>query len=148
MKKFLLTFFMICTSFSLLACTGMTTEETSSTQNDEAYDYDDFIHLQVATFEDQLYYLDGTYYIYYYSERCPGCNAIKQDVLSKIASLKQDTVLLFDVSFNYYRGIDIEDSFNLEYTPSIVKVYDNEHVATYDNYGNSGLVLSIFDELR
>jgi hypothetical protein len=139
---------MVLFGFSLLACTDTSTEPSSETLTGESYDYDDFLHLQVNRFEDQLYYLDGTYYIYYYSERCPGCNNIKQDVLSKIASLKTDTVLLFDVSYNYARGIDIEPSFNLEYTPSIVRVYDNEHVATYDNYGNAGLVLSIFDELE
>lgn len=148
MKKNLLVILMVLFFFSLVSCVDTSTEVSSQTLTDESYDYDEFLHLQVNRFEDQLYYMDGTYYIYYYSERCPGCNNIKQDVLSKIASLQIDTVLLFDVAYNYARGIGLEPSFNLEYTPSIVKVYDNEHVATYDNYGNAGLVLSIFDELE
>ncbi|HKL48001.1 MAG TPA: hypothetical protein VJ878_04960 [Candidatus Izemoplasmatales bacterium] len=139
MKKYILVILIILTTIPLLACTDTSTKD---------YDYNDFNYLQVSSYEDQLYYLDGTYYIYYYSEQCAGCHHIKQDVLNKISSLDKDTVLLFDVSLNYYRGINIEPSFNLEYTPSIVKVYDNKHVATYDNYQNAGLVLSVFDRLE
>jgi len=136
MKK-LLTFIMLgFSTFFLLGCVNVQTTESKVD-----YQYSDYSFYQVQTFSDQLNYMDGEYYIYYYSEQCPACILIKDDVLSTISSLNEDTLLLFDVR----RSISVEPSFNLEFTPSLVLVRNNAYV---EKYVGDDEILPVLDSLQ
>lgn len=106
------------------------------------YQYSDYSYYQVKTFDDQLDFQDGTFYVYYYSEGCPSCQSIKNDVLGIIAYLDVDTLLLFDV---YQNTVGLEPSFNLANTPSLVKVTNH----TFDElYVGVDEILPILESLE
>ncbi|MFW5794216.1 MAG: thioredoxin domain-containing protein [Bacillota bacterium] len=113
----------------LVFLVGCTTENTtiSTTDNSDNYNYSDYSYYQINSFSEQLNRLDTDYYVYYYSESCPSCATIKDDVLSRVANLVEDNLFLFDV----YRDIDVEPSFNLDYVPTLVYVVDNQYSEKY-----------------
>lgn len=120
MKKTIGFITLLFISFIFVSC-----EEEMTTID---YQYSDYSYYQVKTFDDQLDYQDGTFYVYYYSEGCPSCQSIKEDVLSRIAYLNVDTLLIFDV---YQNTVGLEPSFNLTNTPSLVKVTNHRFDELY-----------------
>ncbi len=147
MKKIMTLFTILFMFVVVLGCSddNPTNDYTNNTVS-ETLDYGQFYELQINAFSEQLYYTDDVYYIYYYQENCGGCIRIKDDVLSKIDSLQVDTILLFDVYFNLaFGGIDLEPSFNLSVTPSLVKVYQNQFVEVYEGPDE---ILSILETIE
>ena len=123
MKRTMRFFMMVIAAIFLVGCTQ--TETTTAFP----FEYSDYSFYSVKTYDDQLNYTDGTYYIYYYSESCPACISIKGDVLSLVSNLDEDTLLLFDVYND--ADININPSFNLSNTPSLVKVTNNQFDELY-----------------
>ena len=113
--------------------------ESATTTKD--YQYSDYSYYQVKSFEDQLEFQDGTYYVYYYSEGCTACQSIKEDILSRITGLKTDTLLLFDV---YNNTVGIEPSFNIVSTPTLIRVKDHEFDEAYVGVSK---ILAVLDDL-
>ncbi|QLY40024.1 hypothetical protein HF295_03780 [Hujiaoplasma nucleasis] len=144
MKK-ILTFIMIGLSFFLMACSEQGTEDTSLQETIEYLDYDQFYTYQLFTLEDQLYYNDDVFYIYYYQEGCSACEYIKQDVLGLILLLETDTLLLFDAYNNPRAGIAIEDSFGVSSTPTLVKVSGNNFETKFTSISSILTELSKLD---
>ena len=124
----------------LMGCTSnVTTTEATNINND--YQYSDYLFYQINSFSEQLNRLDTDYYIYYYSETCPSCATVKDDVLSRIANLDIDSLFLFDV----YRDIEVEPSFNLQYVPTLVYVVDNQYS---EKYVGPGEIIPILETLE
>jgi len=138
MKKFLLGIVFVLFAGIFVSCDGDGTEETT-TRN---YQYSDYSYYQVKAYDDQLEYSDGTFYVYYYSENCGACISIKSDVLGKVSHLESDVLLLFDVFNN---GLDIESSFNIEQTPTLIKVTNNRFDEKYVGVSE---ILPILNELE
>lgn len=115
-KKIFLVLLMVFVGFGLVACD----ESTTTTSSSSTYAYSDFPNLLIYDSDMQLNMSDGTYYIYFYGSSCSHCITIKQDVLTIIASLEDDTVYLVDTDFYY-----INSSINVTGTPSLVKVVDH-----------------------
>lgn len=83
MKKFLVIFMILF----LLACE----------QEAEGYQYDDLDALQVASYlEGETF--DGKYVLYYYSETCPGCNSVKQEIIPFFMNFDVLDVYLLNVA--------------------------------------------------
>lgn len=143
MKKTIFIFTMILMSFVFVACGEEESTTSDTSQSTFDYKYSDYAFYQVKNFDQQLNYQDGTYYVYYYSEGCGGCQAIKEDVLSIIAYLEEDTLLLFDV----YQSpqIPLEPSIGLKSTPSLVKISDNQ---SQEVYVGSSDILPILEQLK
>lgn len=121
MKKTLGILSLFVIAFLLIGCTG---EETTYD-----YQYSEYSYYAVKTFDDQLDYRDGTFYVYYYSEGCRACQSMKSNILSIISDLDDDAILLFDV---YNGSISVESSFNITHTPTLIKVVDHEFSALYE----------------
>ncbi len=117
-------------------------------QNETEYQYSDYDYYQITSFDQQLNHPQNEYYIYYYFETCEACLEIKNDVLSKVASLDEDHLFLFDVQ----AGIDIHPDEFLRneddgkfYTPTMVYVQDGEFV---EKWVGIDQVLSILENLE
>lgn len=121
MKKTISIITMVLLAFIFVSCD----DETPTFE----YQYSDYSYYKIKTFDQQLNYQEGTYYIYYYSEGCPSCQSIKEDVLSIIAYLDEDSLLLFDVYSS--PQIALEPSFNVSQTPSLVRVTNHQFNGLY-----------------
>jgi len=130
----------------LVSCqTNTTTTETQTTQDTtlltfQDREYSEFIDITIADIEAQLTQGSGTYYVYYYGTYCYPCGQIKNEVLSKIELLVNDKVYLVETN----SLSDINENINVEYTPSIVIITDNQAVQVIQ--GEIG-ILNIIDSL-
>jgi len=124
-RRLLLSLFFILIPFLLLGC-----DQSSSTTTSQStgYDYSDFTNLLVSDKDFQLIMSDTPYYLYFYGATCTHCMAIKQEVLTKIASLKSDVIFLARV--NSLR--DVSPDIDVTATPALVYVVDHKPVAYYD----------------
>ncbi|MCF7923874.1 MAG: hypothetical protein K9L64_02060 [Candidatus Izimaplasma sp.] len=125
----------------VVGCTNGSISTTNVNTNNNDYVYSDYIYYQIENFDDQLNRLESDYYIYYYSEVCSACIAIKNDVLSTISNLEEDHLFLFDIS----RDIQVEPSINLRYTPTLAYISDNQYV---EKYVGADDILEILDNLN
>lgn len=115
MKKYIALFLVFILTPVLFACDQTTTTTTG-------LDYSMFVSLWVTDPSQQLNVSDDPYYIYYYGLTCSHCNAIKQEVLTKIASLNEDHVYLVSVTSTSSVGSGI----GVTSTPAIVYVVDHQ----------------------
>jgi len=96
-------------------------DKTSTTTSFE-YDYSMFVSLWVTDPSQQLNVSDEPYYLYFYGVTCTHCNAIKQEVLSTIATLSEDRVYLVSVT----SILDIHSEISVTSTPAIVYVVNHQ----------------------
>ncbi|MDA3932346.1 MAG: thioredoxin family protein [Tenericutes bacterium] len=137
--KYLKYFSMILLFLVLVGC---------SDEPEFLYEYSDYEYYDIKTFDEQLNHSQNEYYIYYYSENCGSCQYIKNDVMSRIANLEEDYLLLFDVR----AGIDIhpndflrDEEDGLFYTPTMVYVENGEFIEKWVGIDE---VLSILETLE
>lgn len=114
MKKILV----LLSLFILVGC------DQSTTTTGEALDYSDFTEYMIFEADTQLSLDHYDYYLYFYQLQCGGCNAIKQEVLSKIELLESDHIYLVQVTPPGTN--DIHPSIHVEYTPSLVWIVNGE----------------------
>lgn len=93
------------------------------------YEYEDYNFYQIESYSEQLYKSDESFYVYYYSVYCQGCERIRNDILGIITELKEDQLYLFDTGGT--SEIKLEESFNLLNTPTLVWVKNNEYQEKY-----------------
>ena len=138
MSKKLLTILMVLLAgFLFVSCEKTTTTTTAFVE----YDYSDFPELFISDPYTQLNVIDEDYYVYYYQLICKNCSKIKQEVLTKIASLTQDHVFLVQVS----SSSDIMPGIGVERTPSIIKVVNHQLVSMDEGVTD---VLAVIDGLK
>ncbi|XMB71987.1 thioredoxin domain-containing protein [Mycoplasmatota bacterium WC30] len=143
MKKILIIIFI---SIFLVSCqndvitTALVTTEDITLITFEERDYSEFLNITIDNPEDQLTQVPGTYYIYFYGSHCIPCGLIKNEVLSKIELLVNDKVYLVEAS----SSSDINDDIDIEGTPSLVLVTNNQVTQIHENGIN---VLEIIDSL-
>ena len=99
-----------------------------------AFDYSDFPEITLSDPNQQLTQPESVYYLYFFEQDCPACNSVKQEVLSKIESLRNDKVYLCEVVV--YGSINSNISVN--YIPAIVRIVNNEVDAVYEK--TSGVI--------
>lgn len=147
MKKMIFLAMMFFALIAFNACVDSNPTSVPTTNNpNTTLDYGQFNADHIYTFNEQLYYTNERYYIYYYQPSCAGCIRIKNDILTTLQSLQVDTMVLFDVQYNLgLLQIDIEPSFNVTVTPTMVEVYQNQHVATYVG---ADAILTVLDRLQ
>jgi hypothetical protein len=135
-KKILAILIILVIGFLFGSCDQITT-----TTSFEGYDYSDFSVLLISDPYTQLNVIDEDYYVYYYGLSCSHCNAIKQEVLTKIATLNQDHVFLVQVS----SLSDIMSETGVTSTPAIIKVVN--HQLESKDVGETD-VLAVIDALK
>ncbi len=105
-------------SMMFLLLVGCVTETTT----EDLLEYADFEFLFITDKEEQLSQPYDTYYLYFYGPYCTSCNSIKQEALTMIGLLEDDILFLVEVN-----GLDdINPFINVEYTPSLVTIEDNQ----------------------
>ncbi len=151
--------------FMLVACEQNQVEE---------YEYGDLDVEHVSSYlEGET--MDGKYILYYYSETCPGCNSIKQEVIPFFMNFSMldlyllNTAEMFDVSifpefvgtpslfiidgsktlYETYIGVDRVREFIDEYKDIVpsVSLFKNQHITTIEEYNNfEGNYIFVFSD--
>ncbi len=124
---------------------------TSNAENDdpvdeELYSYSQFQHLSnYDTLDDQS---EDVYGVYFYSETCGACTAIKEQVLEMAASNNSGLkIYLLDAGARPSGDIDriILDGEDLSHTPTMLVYRDGELVELYEG---SAVILPFIDDVE
>ena len=126
MKKFLI----ICLLLLLTAC-----EE----EENDGYDYEDLDNVQVTSYMEGET-IEERYVLYYYSETCPACNNVKQEIIPFFMDFELLDVYLLNV------GDMMDVSLFTEFvgTPSLFVIDGSKNL--YETYIGSDRVREFMDK--
>lgn len=118
------------------------------------YEYSDLDSEQVTSYMEGET-MDGKYILYYYSETCPGCNDVKQDIIpffmefSLLDVYLLNTAEMFDISL-FTEFVGTPSLFIIDGSKNLYETYIGvQRVRTFmETYEDINLTLNMFDQQK